>query len=325
MSCHHPRLAFYTGVKNPDTGKDVLVITFKNVDAYPVQRAEQKKKIKIPYNREFVKLINNELFLTKYIQIPCGVCRGCAATQSREWSVRLVLESTLYVNNWFVTLTYDQEYYPKDHLLHKKELQNFMKRLRDRYGYDAVRYFGCGEHGDKTDRCHFHLCLLNLDLPVDDLKFKTLRGKDLVFTSKLIAKCWPFGAHEITDLSFKGCAYVAGYCTKKLVDRKPDEFRIMSRRPGIGGPWFELHKDELNLKEVYVPSSDKPSVSPGYFDYLMQKCDPDKLAEVKLSRRLLGEMATDSWIANHTGINEHEMGFYKDDLFDKNRKERKGI
>ena len=97
-------------------------------------------------------------------QVPCGRCIGCRLERSRQWAMRCVHEASLYKNNCFITLTFNDYYLPKDGSLHVEHFQKFMKRLRKRFG-SGVRYFQCGEYGELLRRPHYHACLFNFDFP----------------------------------------------------------------------------------------------------------------------------------------------------------------
>jgi hypothetical protein len=55
-------------------------------------------------------------------------------------------------------LTYDPEHLPEDGSLNVVHFQKFMKRLRDRIKPLKIRFFHCGEYGDKT-RLVVYSCL----------------------------------------------------------------------------------------------------------------------------------------------------------------------
>lgn len=166
------------------------------------------------------------------IQRPCGKCPSCLANKAQEWVYRLYAEQKLHEKSCFVTLTYDESNINRLKLsptglysLDKKELQNFMKRLRKNLSAQ-IRFYGVGEYGGQTHRPHFHLILFGLS-PEDE---------------SLIQKAWPFGFISVGSVSPSSIAYVARYCTKKLYGDKLDytangvlpEFALMSRNPGIG-------------------------------------------------------------------------------------------
>lgn len=83
------------------------------------------------------------------ITIPCGKCIGCRLAHSRAWAVRCVHESTLHEHNCFLTLTFDDDHLPSDHSVHVRDVQLFLKRLRKSLGDVKVRFFACGEYGEK--------------------------------------------------------------------------------------------------------------------------------------------------------------------------------
>lgn len=66
-------------------------------------------------------------------EIPCGQCIGCRLERSRQWAIRCVHEASLYEENCFLTLTYNNENLPENNTLVVKDFQNFMKRLRKKY------------------------------------------------------------------------------------------------------------------------------------------------------------------------------------------------
>jgi len=67
------------------------------------------------------------------VEVPCGRCIGCRLERSRQWAMRCVHESSLYDDNCFITLTYDDEFLPAGGTLVKRHFQLFIKRLRKRY------------------------------------------------------------------------------------------------------------------------------------------------------------------------------------------------
>lgn len=225
--------------------------------------------------------------------IPCGNCRGCLSDRAQEWSNRLVMESSLWPENWFVTLTFDDEHLVEQcgiyHTLKVDHLQRFMKNLRREVYPDKIRFFACGEYGDrkKTWRPHYHLILFNLHLKVDEVHYlKTTEQNNDLFTSDLIAKCWPYGFNTCGSVTFESCGYVARYTLKKLTGRdgrkeyddahKKAPFIVMSRRPGIGHDYLVSH-DWTNEPNILVSDGDSThSVpAPKYLERYIRKIDRD--------------------------------------------------
>ena len=87
--------------------------------------------------------------------------------------MRCLHEASLYDNNCFITLTFNDEYVMPS--LDKSIFQKFMKRLRRMFPDARIRYFMCGEYGDKLSRPHYHACLFGFDFP--DLRIVT--GKQI--------------------------------------------------------------------------------------------------------------------------------------------------
>lgn len=184
------------------------------------------------------------------IKIPCGRCSGCKLEHSRQWAVRCMHEKRLHDKSCFVTLTYDDAHLPPGGTLVLEHYQNFMKRLRDRFG-PGIRFFGCGEYGEKSLRPHYHLLLLNTDF-ADKRPIKTGPEYNL-YASATLSQLWTMGNHALGDVNFHSAAYVARYCMKKITGDKAKahyngrlpEFITMSRRPGLGTGYFEKYTDEL--------------------------------------------------------------------------------
>lgn len=92
--------------------------------------------------------------------LPCGQCVGCKLEYSRQWAMRCVHEASLYSENCFVTLTYNEANLPRDGMLCLRDFQLFMKRLR-KFSGRGVRFFACGEYGSDKGRPHYHACIFN--------------------------------------------------------------------------------------------------------------------------------------------------------------------
>jgi len=229
------------------------------------------------------------------LDLPCGQCIGCRKERTRQWGLRCMHEASLYEDNCFLTLTYSPEFLPSDGSLKKVHLQQFISDLRKKFCYRKglslrVRYFGCGEYGDKLGRPHYHLCLFNFDFK-DKLYWKSVGGCKY-YTSSDLQVLWPYGYSAIGDLTFESAAYVARYCTKKITGKIADdyyqgkscEFPLMSLKPGIGFEWFQKFKgDVFPSDEVIVRGLKcKP---PRYYDKLLNVEDEEAFEQVKERRR----------------------------------------
>lgn len=214
MSCHNPITAYRSRVKN-SSGKRPLV-----------------------FNR-------NEGFADMSLDVPCGQCIGCKLAKSKEWAVRITQEASLHERSSFLTLTYSDRHLPPHNSLRKKDLQDFLKRLRF-HSETPLRFFACGEYGETSKRAHYHICLFGLDFSSDRKLHAITKAGHRLYTSQSLSDRWTFGHSIIGDLNFETAAYTARYVTKKITGanapehyglREP-EFATMSRRPGIGLDWL---------------------------------------------------------------------------------------
>ena len=232
------------------------------------------------------------------MRVPCGRCIGCKLERSRQWAVRCMHEASLYRDNAFITLTYDDEHVPRFGSLLMDDWQKFFKRLRRRVG--KVRFFGCGEYGEQFGRPHYHACLFGVDFP--DRFLWTTRGGHDVFRSALLESVWRLGQSEIGSLTFDSAAYVARYCVKKITGKaavahyqcvdpetgemgsRLPEFATMSRRPGIGAAWFDLYSDDVYPSDEVIVNgvAAKP---PRFYDRLLESSAPEVAREVVMERR----------------------------------------
>lgn len=225
------------------------------------------------------------------IKIPCGKCIGCKLEHSRQWAVRCMHEKRMHDASAFLTLTYDNDHLPPGGTLVLRDLQLFMKRLRKVFG-NGVRFFACGEYGEKSGRPHYHVLLLSADFV--DKKPISSRSEHPYYTSSLLSKLWTAGTHIIGNVDFDSAAYVARYCTKKITGSKAaahyggrtPEFLVMSRRPGIGSGYLEKYKSEIYAHDNVIVNGVPASV-PRYYDtkYASQSdtCEA-RLAVLKIAR-----------------------------------------
>lgn len=239
------------------------------------------------------------------IQIPCGQCIGCRLEKSRQWAMRCVLEASLYDQNTFLTLTYNDANLPADLSLSKRHLQLFMKRLRKRFGND-IRFYAAGEYGDRSLRPHYHLILFNFYPP--DGELIRLRPMPLYISESLL-KLWPFGYHSFGMVSFDSASYVARYCTKKITGptaeahyagREP-EFALMSRRPGIGAPWLERFQTDVYPSDTVVLRDGLKLKPPHYFDLLYDKFT-SRLDDIKIKRRISAYHSFKDYLNNDLNV-----------------------
>lgn len=253
-------------------------------------------------------------FSKEFQYIPCGQCIGCRLDYSRRWADRMCIEALEHDQNWFLTLTYDQEHLPRSnlildeetgevvdspfHSLVKKDMQDFMKRLRFNSG-QHIRFYLAGEYGDETFRPHYHLILFGLKL--DDLNlFKYSSEGFPYFTSEFIRKCWNKGNHFVCEFSWQTAAYVSRYVVKKLKGRDArfyedfsiqPPFVLMSTHPGLARNFYDANKDYIyRFDGFYLSNHEGIKVKPPrYFDRLYDLDFPEDMEEVKRRRKIVAD------------------------------------
>ena len=169
----------------------------------------------------------------KWSMIPCGQCHECRLARSRVWANRCALEIDSFppvdgvCRNWFVTLTYapghtDSLRSPVDGQtlsLHvpegkkKDHLQMFNNAVRQkwkrRYNHEGIRFYSCGEYGDKNFRPHYHELLFNLPIDPDDLEYLfSNKFGDRYYNHKLLSEAWcDKGFVVISEANWSNAAY----------------------------------------------------------------------------------------------------------------------
>lgn len=290
MSCYHPMVAFPTGSINIETGK-------------------QKYNIKPQYlkNHSYDEVLKNNGIL-----IPCGNCLGCRLDYSRKWADRMLLELETAGKGIFLTLTYDNEHIhwskfdeygqPIFATLNKRDFQLFMKSLRKEFAKKdiKIKFFASGEYGPSTLRPHMHCIVFGIGLSdIDDCK--PFGRNDLgqsYYISPKIQKIWNRGNILLSDVSYETCAYVARYILKKqngyskeCYDKRNalPEFSLMSRKPGIGSKYLELHPDCLDYKNINIstPEGGRKITIPKFYLDKLELIDKEKYDKIKRERQKL--------------------------------------
>ena len=177
---------------------------FHPIQAYKSTELTKKGKRKIVFKKaEGVPFLE--------LTLPCGQCVGCRLERSRQWAIRCVHEASMHKKNCFITLTFDNQHLPKDGSLDVRDFQLFMKRVRKRFGTN-IRFYHCGEYGEKLGRPHYHACLFNFDFE-DKILWKEINGQKL-YISQSLSELWPFGFSTIGEVTYQSAAYVARYIMK---------------------------------------------------------------------------------------------------------------
>jgi len=234
---------------------------------------------------------------THSLTLPCGQCIGCKLDRSLMWAIRCVHESQLHSQNSFITLTYAPEQLPSDGSLVKYHFQDFMKRLRFSFKHQKIKYYMCGEYGEKFTRPHYHACLFGIDFPDKEI----LQEKEgiLLYSSTTLDKLWSHGHTSIGDVTFETAAYCARYIQKKITGQNAEqhyyrtcehtmnlipvqpEYSHMSN--GIGKEFMYKYQSDLYPSDFAIYKNRKIKL-PRYYDELYDK-KSENLEAIKLARK----------------------------------------
>lgn len=238
----------------------------------------------------------------------CNRCQGCRARKTAEWTYRLEREAAFHeARPLMITLTYANEHLPPDFSVSRKAVSKFLRRLRRLYGC-RVRFFAVGEYGDAetgTKRPHYHIILFGLVLSDLCDPEKSQRGF-VQYRSPSLESVWSdpvtgalFGRVRVSFADRAAMSYCAGYVHKKLGGPKATEeyrrvhpltgevvqveaeFALMSRRPGIGGAWFDRYA-ETDARSEFVISDGRRVGMPGYFRRKREEADAARLSEARV-------------------------------------------
>lgn len=203
-------------------------------------------------------------------RVPCGKCLPCQKKRRSDWSFRLQQEYMYSDSALFITLTYNDLNIPRTkegyQTLYKKDLQNYIKRLRnDHVSYVSkqlqipkkevknvskpIRYYAVGEYGSKTRRPHYHLLLFNYEIA--NLSPISLQWKNTKNNTKM-------GHVDIGTVSQASIDYVTKYMFKPLgrKDKRVKPFSLMSKKPIIGYAYLEkfgawhIQNEELQVRDL---------------------------------------------------------------------------
>lgn len=256
--------------------------------------------------RSLVRDFNKSTGSGVVVYTACGACIRCKIDRATDWSIRIMHEASLYDNNCFITLTYSNDKLPTGNSLVKSHYQDFMKRLREwsarrdeKLGrpLTRIRFYACGEYGDKFGRPHYHAIIMNFNF--DDLVLAPrANSQHRVYSSKTLERLWGHGICEIGSVTRLSAHYVARYCTKKITGEKAaehyhyvdaegrshlrlQEFQLNS--VGLGGPWLEKFLSDVYTSDfVYVDGGKLPP--PRYYDKVLERLQPEFFERIKKLR-----------------------------------------
>lgn len=239
--------------------------------------------------------------------VPCGQCIGCRMDKARDWQTRLCHEASRHEESSFLTLTYSAEHLPDNYSVDVRHLQLFMKRVRKR-AVAPLRFFGCGEYGDRDLRPHYHVLLFGEAFIEDRKPWRRTATGHTTYRSEALDRAWGLGFAEFGTVTAESAGYVARYCMKKVngpmavdhytrahpdtgeIHRVHREFITMSRRPGIGGSWYDEYSGDAFPSDFVILDGQRRPV-PGYYT---RRLPPDEAESIKLKRKERAKLRADN-------------------------------
>lgn len=259
-------------------------------------------------NGSFTFLSPDHFYEGDDLTIPCGKCLGCLKSRMADWSLRSVHELRYHEKACFATLTYREDCLPEHGDLVHRHWQLFAKRLRHDHG--PFRYLMCAERGPKTNRQHLHALIFG-----HDFKFDSYPIHSGLRTSPKLDQLWGHGYVHLGEATGASASYVAGYVTGKLqakldskipwrpgrrpgqtkprhnsVYRRSDPYISMSKKPGLGAPFYEeFHHEIFSGNGSIRVGQNKYSRVPQYYKNRYALEYPDLYAAFQQRARTRGE------------------------------------
>lgn len=212
----------------------------------------------------FIKLLHQQVF-------NCGKCLFCRKKRSYELACKCVLHASLYKQNSFLTLTYDEKKENYHNKLEYSDIQKFKKRLRQyakrKYG-KRIEIFNVHEYG-KNGKKHWHLIVFNFDFP--DKTVHTYKNSIPLYTSKILERLWGFGFNTIGDVTEASAMYQSQYMEKDIKNNNLLSSRkSKSNHSGIGRSYFLSNFRQI-LQLGYVPINGKRLPLPRSFEKIADR------------------------------------------------------
>lgn len=220
--------------------------------------------------------------------VPCGKCSECLNQRSKMYALRCLMEAREHSEVCSLILTYDKPHLG-DGRLHYDHVRAFFKRLRRyveyRYGKTGLKFFVCGEYGDKKKRPHWHMMVFGWKPDKDREEFKLYPSgstKQLRNKSLKLQELWRQGYVDVSTFDDTHAFYIARYVQKKFVKgsdldstiKQPIEDQEYCPQkycsPGLGNEYFFKHMKTF-LREGKIEVVGHTYAIPRCFKDLMKK------------------------------------------------------
>lgn len=277
-------------------------------------------------------------------------------------------EAKSHPHNCWVTLTYHDDALPTRYYtgilnpvtgkpiyggtLHKPDMQKLFRRIRKTSVHaetdqlqqqplsikgNPLRYYYCGEYGEKYKRPHYHACLFGIDF-ADKKLLKHTDQEYRLYESELLKTLWPHGQHIITELTWQNAAYTARYSLAKVNGQLQEQYQTyktknntvikkhyeqidyntgeiitlqqeyndMSRKPGIGHNWLQKwEQDVYHTDTSYVRIRGNKTQPPRYYDKLHKRNNPEHYEHIQKER---AKATRNHWLNNtQERLNDEEI------------------
>ncbi len=210
----------------------------------------------------------------------------------------------MHEENTFLTLTYNNNNLPNNGSLQPEHFKKFIKKLRKDLYPKQIRYFGCGEYGERLNRPHYHICIFGHEFIDKEIlrqanytkKNKIEKGDSHLYRSHHLETIWEKGYSTVGDISYESAGYVARYCTKKIggnmakahYNGKHSEFALMSCMPGIGKTWIKKYRTSVYPKD-YITIKGRKFQPPKYYDDHLKQVNFKEHRMLKKKRKEKGD------------------------------------
>lgn len=223
----------------------------------------------------------NDGYVDMPVTVGCGQCYGCRLEYSRQWAIRCMHEAQMHENNAFITLTYNDEHLPENKSIDKEVIKKFFKRLRKKLGI-KIRYFACGEYGEKSGRPHYHALIFGYDFP-DKMVWQRTASGQIIYRSEILESVWTdpvtkksLGYTSVGEVTFESAAYVARYVMKKRKGNTEESEKYSERYNMVDSETGELHQVEPEFCLMSRGRRKDGDGGIGYKWYQKYKGDTDK-------------------------------------------------
>lgn len=210
----------------------------------------------------------------------CGKCIFCRKKRAFELAIRCVLHASLYKENCFLTLTYDETKPSYHNNFQYEDIQKFKKKLRShvwRKFQERIQVFNVHEYG-RNGKKHWHLVVFNYSPHQEpdqkgepDCRVHSRSNGISLYVSKTLSKLWTYGFSTVGDISEASAMYAAQYNQKDFKNGNiTNGKKSHSKHSGIGKQYFLKHYKQI-LSLGFIPFETKKIPIPRYFHKIAHK------------------------------------------------------